>query len=533
MKVVYAKGTQEEIASAVYAQLENRDTIDYFLDFPQRVLGGMVGNNLLGNIGLFTLKKLTNVIASKYNKEDLLFWKSYCAFLGIDYNLVAKGLSYPDMLLYIVGRSGYFISGMPQIFLGCSSVAVKKGSSVIHGRNLDFYGGKYWTRDHTLMVLKPKDKIGSITLTADGLMLPGLTSINEEGIAVSLHVLFTKNVSLRGEPMLGIVSDIISTCKSIEDVRNLLAPKKTAGGWGLLISDGKTGESTVFEMSSKGISEFKVTENKFSYANLELTPEKKAFGFAPSYIWVQNNFYRKKRMDDMLNSMWFGVDHIKMFKILGDTYDIGMNKNLFAGCTISNSNTISSASFHFAEDRVAVAAGYAPSTSGSIYDYSISDLFAGKTDPIRVLSPDTPPSEVMETYTLSGCEYSENHNYSELVSIMSGLKNMKNDEYAFPLFLAVSYAKLGEFSKAKEFIDETLDHKLDHYREGTVRMLKTMLNDITGSRAEALKEYEYILKEYRYPCLTKKSLQYYSTPCTLKDFDRVELNWFMSFVLLL
>ena len=533
MKVIYAKGTQEEIATALYGQIAHRETLDYFMDFPRMVLGGIMGNNLLGNMGLFALKKLTGLISSKYNKNDLVFWKTYSELLGLDYATVSKSLSYPDMLLYLVGKSGYFISGMPQIFLGCSSLAVKKGNGIIHGRNLDFYGGKYWTRDHALIVIKPKDKIGSITLTADGLLLPGLTSINEEGLAISLHVLFTREVSLSGEPVLGIVSDIMGTCRNIADVRSLLETKKTAGGWGILITDGKTGECSVFEMNSKGMSEFKVTENKFSYANMAHTPAKKADEFVPAYIWVQNNFYRKKRMDDMLSSMWFGVDHIKMFKILGDFYDIGMKKELYAGCTVANSNTISSASFSFADDRIAVADGTTPSTAGDIYDYSISDLFAGKTEPLRVIKPDVPHSEVMETYTLSGCEHSEKHDYEELVSIMSGLKNMKQDEYAFPLFLSVSYAKLGEYAKALEFADETLAHGLDHYREGTVMMMRAMLMDISGRRGEAMKEYEHILKEYRYPCLTRKSLKYYSAPCGQRDLDRMELNWFMSFVLLL
>lgn len=531
MKVIHAHGTQEEIATALFGQLESRETVDYFLDFPRRVLGGMVGNNFLGNMGLYALKKLTSVISSRYNKHDLEFWKYYCTLLGLDYSLTAQSLAYPDMLLYTVGKSGYFISGMPQIFLGCSSLAVKKGAGIIHGRNLDFYGGKTWTRDHALIVVKPKGKIGSITLSADGLMLPGLTSINEEGLAVSLHVLFTRSVSLKGEPMLGVVSDLISTCRSVADVRNFLASKKTAAGWGLLITDGKTGDCSVFEISHKGVSEYKVTDSKFSYANMALTPEKKVDEFVPAYIWVQNNYYRKKRMDDMLGSMWFGVDHVKMFKILGDFYDIGVDKNLYAGNTISNSNTISSASFHFAEDRIAVANGTTPAPTGDIYDYSISDLFAGKSEPIRVIKADQPRSEVMETYMLSGCEYSENHNYGELVSIMSGLKQMKQDEYAFPLFLSVSYAKLGEYNRALEFAEETLLHKLDNYREGCVLLICAMLKDVMGRRAAAMQDYTKVLQEYRYPCLSSKSLKYYSTPCRVKDIEKLELNWFMSFVL--
>jgi hypothetical protein len=531
MKVIYAQGTQEEIATAVFAQMENRDTVDYFLDFPRRVLGGMVGNNFLGNIGLFALKKLTSVISSRYNKNDLVFWKTYCELLGIDYSSTAQSLAYPDMLLYTVGKSGFFISGMPQIYLGCSSLAVKKGSGIIHGRNLDFYGGRTWTNDHALIVVKPKGRIGSITLTADGLMLPGLTSINEEGLAVSLHVLFTRAVSLKGEPMLGIVSDLISTCRNIEDVRNFLSTKKPAAGWGLLITDGKTGDCSVFEINHRGVSEFKVKDSKFSYANMALTQENKVDEFVPAYIWVQNNHYRQKRMDDMLNSMWFGVDHIKMFKILGDTYDIGMDKNLYAGNTVSNSNTISSASFHFAEDRVAVANGTSPAPD--IYDYSISDLFAGKTEPVRVIKTDSPRSEVMETYMLSGCDYAENHNYSELVSIMSGLKQMKSDEYAFPLFLSVSYAKLGEYNRALEFAEETLNHGLDNYREGSVLLICAMLKDVMGRRAAAMQDYAKVLQEYRYPCLSAKSLKYYSNPCQIKDIEKLELNWFMSFVLML
>jgi tetratricopeptide (TPR) repeat protein len=532
MKVIHAEGTQEEIARSLYEQIEHRETLEYFLDFPRRVLGGVVGNNILGNVGLYALKKLTALISSKYGKYDLAMWKEYCGLLGLDYSIAAKSLAYPDMLLYLVGRSGYFISGMPQIYLGCSSLAVKKGDGIVHGRNLDFYGGRYWTRDHSLIVLKPKGRIASITLSADGLPLPGLTSINEEGIAVSLHVLFTRRVSLSGEPALSIVSELISTCRSISEVRSLLSGKKTSGGWGILVTDGKTSECSVFEMNNNGMSEFKVTENKFSYANMALTPEKKADEFVPAYLWVQNNHYRKKRMDDMLNSMWFGVDHIKMFKILGDFHDIGMNRDLLAGHSIANSNTISSATFNFAEDRIAVADGTTPAPTGAIHDFSISDLFAGKSSSIRVIQPDAPLSEAMDTYVLSGCEYSENHNYGELVSIMSGLKQMKQDEYAFPLFLAVSYAKLGEYTKALEYAEETLHHKLDHYREGVVLLMCAMFKDISGRRTEAVQEYENVLKNYRYPCLTRKSLKYFSTPCRGKDTDRLELNWFMSFVLL-
>ncbi|MCD8567186.1 MAG: hypothetical protein LRY50_02095 [Geovibrio sp.] len=57
MKVIYAKGTQEEIATAIYGQIAHRETLDYFMDFPRKVLGGTSRQQPSGEYGALRPEK--------------------------------------------------------------------------------------------------------------------------------------------------------------------------------------------------------------------------------------------------------------------------------------------------------------------------------------------------------------------------------------------------------------------------------------------------------------------------------------------
>ncbi len=524
------------MAEDLFSSIEHRETLDYFVDFPRRVLGGIVGTGVIGRIGVFTLRKFSGLIGNRFNSFDKELWREYADLLGISPSDAVRSLAYPDTMLYMVGKGTSMMKSIPQVYLGCTSFTAKeKGSrkgTLLHGRNLDFFGGKSWTRDHAIIVSRPKERYASITITADGLYLPGLTSINEAGIAVSLHVLFSREVSLKGEPVLSLVSEVLGKASSIEEAAEVLKSRKTSCGWGIMLSDAKTSETALFEMNGKGSIFKDVTADSFGYVNMCRTNMRED-EFVPTYAWVQNNYYRKTRLEELLKKCRRKLDAPNSFTIIGDDYDAGQKRRSVAGSTISNAFTISSAVFDYGSDSLCVGNGTTPAPHGEIYEYSLTDLFSGGTEPVKIHKPKFEQSDASKKYVELGYEYTETRDCSRIAERMRDLADNYGGEFAFPLFTSVCLATMEEYDKALDYIDKALEFKVDNYREGTMKLLKGMYLDRKGDRFAALKIYEDILANHRYPCTTSRTVHYLKTKCPQKDIDKIELNWFISFVVML
>lgn len=211
--------------------------------------------------------------------------------------MVAFGDVYQELFLYSL-PSMLFYSG-------CSSFVVSGNATrdgrLYHGFTFDQNKKPidYWVEHPTVFVRQPKDGIPHVYVAMPGAVW-GDNGMNVEGIAVSIdaaHLQSIDGISLQGGSNVQVMARVLNQACNFDQAKTLMGTWQRMRGNIITISDGKSRQAGVFELTGREMAVRRLDEQGTLYAtNHYVAPEMTGQGSTPG----QSSLLRYKRYTQLL-----------------------------------------------------------------------------------------------------------------------------------------------------------------------------------------------------------------------------------------
>ncbi len=322
-------------------------------------------------IGFFN-RKLGEAIPEEY-KEEIFAVSSYSSkqysFIGTPYQR--------QMNYHAAHDIGHALQSMGMV--GCTSFASwganTKDSSLLVGRNFDFYVGDKFAEDKIIAFISPSEGYKHMFVTWGG-MIGVVSGMNEKGLTVTLNASNTKIPFKSATPVSIIGREILQYAANIEQALNIAKRRSSFVSEQFLISSVTDGIAVVIEKTPKTTEVYKTGENQIISTNHfqteQLSQNKDA-------IYQKENTasgYRYERLSELLTRNK-KLTPAEVASILRDTK--GKNgENIGLGNEKAINQLIAHHSIIFSPQKKMVWISTAPFQSGEYIAYNLDSVFYGK-----------------------------------------------------------------------------------------------------------------------------------------------------------
>ncbi|MFN8575662.1 MAG: C45 family autoproteolytic acyltransferase/hydrolase [Candidatus Sericytochromatia bacterium] len=475
--------------------------IPYFAKYVEKLLNDALGNNA----GKFVAQGLNKTIGHKiysyfpdYVKEQLNGLADGANFSRKE---LAEAVVMPETFLWLVSRTLKIEDhGKAPRFnvplLGCSSVIASGNatydSSLIHGRNLDYQGIGYWDTNTTVIFQKPKDSQSFVSIASAGVILAGITSMNEAGITLAVHQHLTSNAFAIGGLPLGVVGDqVMRKAENLKDAEKILKEHKPNGCWTYILSSGKEKSVLCYETTQARTSSFITDKDNFGYTNIFLDPElaETELFMYPSH-W-RSNTGRYHCIQERLKSNYGKIDEEKVANILGDKG----KDNCRLRNPLAMMLTVGSVVFNPEKQLFYVGNGKAPTSNRDFIPFSLKTQNYVET--ISPLKPNKTEEEIksFDLYCESYDYYFNKNNIDMARLKLSKAIKLQPKEALFYYIDALLSINDKDFDSAENSINKALEigHN-DIERISSFYLWKARIKDCQNQRTEAIENYKKALE---------------------------------------
>jgi hypothetical protein len=297
-----------------------------------------------------------------------------------------EGFAYEDCvnaanLLIIIEQLADLNPGGCSQFIALDS-ATEDGRTV-HARNMDWGRLQFVIDNPLIIVRKPTGKIPWVEVGIPGILLT-LTAMNAEGLAVANN----ENMSAADRDSEGnshpqMSRQIMQECTSLDEAEAFLRAQNHASSETLVLSDWKTGEAAVFEMSANNMGVRRLDENGIVYATNHFAHPDMA-ALHDERLPDHDTHTRFMRLEQLLtpggpDSIHGQIDAEKAIAVLRDRYNPYTQEthpiDLFdGGGSIANNSTLQSVVM-LPEKRIFyVALGEPPVPYRTFIGFSLDEL---------------------------------------------------------------------------------------------------------------------------------------------------------------
>ena len=418
------KGSHEEMGhqhGALLRGVIEEGPIPYYQTYVER----MLRNSGLGPISplVWQLLRLTVGRSVRRRLPDYAVQsiRGLAEGSGISLAKLMDGYTMPDSLMWVAARSielkrrGPALHHRLALGLGCTSAIAWGGATddgkLLHGRNTDYHGVECWPKTAAVVFHEPDEGQRYVAAGAAGILMGGVTSMNEAGLSLTVHQhMFTDGTRLGGTP-IGVVGDrVMRDAETLDDAEAILREHTPIGCWTYLVTDGKNGEMLCFE------------ENPDHQAALRYGRDKEVLGYSNIYLdgalgATEQNLYpsywranegRYVRANELLES---GRGTLTPSDIAGILADEGGGS-----CRIRNAvamlMTVGSVVFKPEDGIVWVAEGGAPVSQNAYQPFSLeTEDFAPDVGPIHSTGTvDVDEREAFDAYRRAYLAYFDENN---------------------------------------------------------------------------------------------------------------------------
>jgi len=383
LHVLHLKGDDYEMGrqhGALLSHMVPEGPIPYYRTYVERIVGSgrgvsaaaalvqrLVGRKVLDAIPEFALDAMRGLADGA----------------GLSREEVLEGCSMPDTLLWAaaammrVRRVAPAVQHRLALGLGCSSAMAWGGATedgkLLHARNLDYHGVASWPRASAVVFHEPDRGQRYVALSAAGVVLGGVTAMNEAGLSLAVHQhMFTDGTRLGGTP-IGIVGDLIMrNATNLDEAQAILAAHRPIGCWTYLVCDGHRREVLCWEENPRWrkARHIRSDEESFSYANIYLDEDLGATERDLYGSYWRANLGRQVRMHELLDQRSGPLTADGMAAIIGDN---GGTK-----CRVHKPlamlMTVASVVFRPEDGVFWVATGEAPTSQNPFEPFSLATL---------------------------------------------------------------------------------------------------------------------------------------------------------------
>jgi hypothetical protein len=264
--------------------------------------------------------------------------------------------------------------------VGCTSFATwgaqSADSSLIIGRNFDFYVGDDFARDKIVAFYKPSKGFRFMMITFGG-MTGVLSGMNDQGLTITLNAAKSEIPSSAATPVSLVAREILQYASTIDEAYAIAEKRKMFVAESLLVGSAKDGRAAVIEKTPDAqelytgdtSKHYLICTNHFQSAGLGNTP------LNEDHKRTSASVYRYQRVDELLkrnspNTVTKTAALLRNQEGLGDI-SIGLGNEKSVNQLIAHHAVI------FQPEKLRVWVSTAPWQLGKFVCYDLNKVFAG------------------------------------------------------------------------------------------------------------------------------------------------------------
>lgn len=261
--------------------------------------------------------------------------------------------------------------------VGCTSFGVwnhySADSSLLIGRNFDFYAGDRFSENKIIAFVKPDDGHAFMSVTWGG-MIGVVSGMNQKGLTITLNAEPSGIPWISKTPVSILARKILQYASTIEEAFAIAKESDTFVSESFLIGSGTENKVALIEKTNKQTTLFEPKDNYLAVTNHFLNPLLKEKTKKPANSFEDASTYRLNRVESLIDSLGtFSV--VDMASLLRDRKgkggeNIGFTNEKSINQLIAHHGII----FKPGEKKVWVSA--APYQLGAFVAYDLDEIFA-------------------------------------------------------------------------------------------------------------------------------------------------------------
>jgi len=363
-------------------------------DYERGIINGKLTKNLIYKQENAFINQIKVMIPSE---SYLKFLKSFLAFFNrnIDKHVIPEyqneiygisqsaseqfnfiGSNYHRILNYHAAHDiGHALQNLNLVactaFSGWDSFS--EDSSLIIGRNFDFYVGDEFAEDKIIMFCNP-DKGYKFMIVTWGGMIGATSGMNDQGLTVTLNASKSEIPFGAATPISLVAREILQYASTIDEAFEIAKKRKTFVSESLFIGSAKDGKTASIEKSPKNQALFETTTDYIICTNHFLSSEMKIAEIENANQQDYATLYRFDRVEELINqNPKLNVSSVA--KILRDQNGIH-NDNIGMGNEKAINQLIAHHSIIFKPEELKVWISTSPFQLGEFVCYDLKKVFS-------------------------------------------------------------------------------------------------------------------------------------------------------------
>jgi hypothetical protein len=424
----------------------------------------------------------------------------------------------------------------------CTSAVVFDSHSadgeLMHARNFDFPGVGISDKFPTLVYCSPNHGIPYGYLGTRGGDVPGITAFNAEGITVTVHTRFHKDVDFTATGIVDLGHEIISQARTIHDAIEIVSRHKIASTWGILVTSAKEKNAVVIETTAKKMRVTWARDGHLGNTNHYLHPDLVQDEIATSNGWTSYTVDRLRLLDKFFAEMQAkgGATLSDMQSILGADYEVDdPGSSRMMGSLIGHVMSVQSVVFKLESGLISLSVGEAPTGWGPYINHQIN--WAGDAlsfvDPARekftAVSARYGSGAGLEAYRNFQNAYLTDFNCGALDAVRAQLTKASAyavEDSSLRFVEGVFALEAGYHERAYRHLSEAVALEKSPYRKAQALLWAARAAAATGKSAEAaaLRREIFSLSHHNLAEIKRIALRDASQFITKRDYSDVVVN---------
>lgn len=400
----------------------------------------------------------------------------------------------------------------------CSSFAAwgdhTSTGDMIIGRNMDYPLNGYYDRFPTVAYFEPSESPNKfMSFVSAGCHTPGLTALNEHGIYVAIHTVFTRSVSTKkGRIAIVTGAEVARHARTFDEAVRMFEAHPSNAGWAYLLASTKEKRAAVIEMSADGVAVRQANDSYLVQTNHYLSAESGGRGAFLCRAVDDDTVARHKRLTQRV--LHGPVTPKTAAHMLGDHIDANTGTVRGLGNTVGMHSTMSSLVVDAGNERVFVASGEAPVSHNDYAAFPFPGTTHASADTFLASETATlPPNpfktehsakyQAMRAFIQAKIIYEHENDANRALEQLGEARALDAENAAYHLqagVLALRSKRLADarqaLSQAVEAIDTTahLSHTAQYYlarvcaQEGDVARAETLLTPLAQGELPELED---------------------------------------------
>lgn len=245
-------------------------------------------------------------------------------------------------------------------------------SSLIIGRNFDFYVGDEFAEDKIILFCKPEKGHNFMIVTWGG-MIGATSGMNDKGLTVTLNAAKSDIPYSAATPVSLVAREILQYASNIEEAYEIAKKRKMFVSESLFIGSAKDGRTAIIEKSPDNQALFESDNDFIICTNHFQSKELKKDEFANAKTCDYATTYRYKRVEELLDqNKKLSIENVA--EILRDQKGI-KNENIGMGNEKAVNQLITHHSIIFKPEELKVWISTSPFQLGEYVCYDLNEVF--------------------------------------------------------------------------------------------------------------------------------------------------------------